>query len=238
MPPQILIILVLIVILGLLLRVLSKGSPVQSGHIVRRTVGGALILVGIMLAGRGLVPASIPFFLLGLMVLGAGSFVGLDFPWAQKTPGQKSAVRTSVLAMELDHDSGDLDGEVLAGSFAGKRLGDLSLEQLVVLRRECVDAGDQSAALLDAYLDRVHPDWRGDGEQAHDTSSASTGGKMTPEEAYEVLGLQPGASASEVRTAHKKLMKKYHPDQGGSEYLAQKINQARDVLLGGASASI
>jgi DnaJ family protein C protein 19 len=57
-------------------------------------------------------------------------------------------------------------------------------------------------------------------------------GNMTPEEAYEVLGLHPGATEAEIRAAHHRLMRTAHPDSGGSDWLATRVNQARDVLLG------
>ena len=60
----------------------------------------------------------------------------------------------------------------------------------------------------------------------------AAGGPMTREEAYQVLGLRPGASETDIRAAHRRLMRGAHPDQGGSDWLAARINQARDVLLG------
>ena len=101
------------------------------------------------------------------------------------------------------------------------------------LYRECVEAGPQTSALLEAYLDRAHPDWR-DGEDVGGAGQeqASTGSSaMTREEAFEILGLPSGAARSEIRKAHRTLMKSFHPDQGGSSYLASKINQAKDLLL-------
>jgi hypothetical protein len=57
-------------------------------------------------------------------------------------------------------------------------------------------------------------------------------GPMAREEAYEVLGLHPGASETEIKEAHRRLMRGAHPDAGGSDWLAARINQARDILLG------
>ncbi len=57
-------------------------------------------------------------------------------------------------------------------------------------------------------------------------------GTMSRDEAYQVLGLAPGASAEDIRAAHRRLIRTAHPDAGGSDWLAVRINQARDVLLG------
>src|SRR5690606_21520056 len=140
-----------------------------------------------------------------------------------------------MLEMTLDRDSGVMDGEVIAGRFEGRRRCALALEELLVLYEEAERVGDQSTALLEAFLDRYHADWRaGAGRAAGDGEARGrpSGGAMTREEAYEVLGLAPVASEADIRRAHKVLMKRFHPDQGGSYYLAAKINQEKDTLLG------
>lgn len=63
------------------------------------------------------------------------------------------------------------------------------------------------------------------------------GGPMTSEEAYNVLGLRPGASEEDIQAAYRRLMRAAHPDRGGSDWLAARVNQARDVLLGGKRRS-
>jgi len=158
---------------------------------------------------------------------------------SRKSAGQASRVRTAMLEMELNHDSGDVDGTVIEGQMEGRRLSSLSLSQLFLLHEECVRAGDQSVALLEAYLDSMHPDWRAregaprGGARARRETGGSSGGTMDRQEALEVLGLERNASEDDIRAAHKRLMKRFHPDHGGSSYLAARINQAKDTLLGG-----
>ncbi len=155
---------------------------------------------------------------------------------AGASPGQTSRVDTAWLGMELDHASGTLDGTVRAGPFAGRRLGEMSLVEVLDLLAECRVSDPESVAVLEAYLDRAHPgDWRE--RMAARDGSAGVGPRrphsgMSPDEAYEILGLAPGASAEEIREAHRRLMLKIHPDQGGSNYLAAQINRAKDLLLG------
>jgi hypothetical protein len=145
----------------------------------------------------------------------------------------ESAVETATLAMRLDHATGSMSGRIRRGRFAGRELLDLALPELLALLAECRREDPESVPLLEAWLDRAEPAWR-EAEEAHPGAGASAGGgggPMTRAEALEILGLPEGASAEEIRQAHRRLMRGAHPDQGGSDWLAARINQARDVLL-------
>ena len=149
-----------------------------------------------------------------------------------KTPGQRSTVRTAALEMELNHDTGGLEGLVLAGRHESKTLGEMSLAQLRELYGEL--AGDsESRQLLETYLDGRFPVWREDakanGGDGHGVAPGS--GAMTKEEAYKILGLEAGATTADIRKAHRRLMQRLHPDLGGTSFLAARINEAKDVLL-------
>jgi DnaJ-domain-containing protein 1 len=146
------------------------------------------------------------------------------------SPGQASDVETSHLAMGLDHDSGRMFGRVKAGRYAGADLADLDLPGLLELLAEIAAQDRDGVPLLEAWLDRSHPDWR---EHARTPPPPRSGGPMTREEAYAVLGLPEGAPEAEIRAAHRRLMRSAHPDQGGSDWLAARLNEARDTLLGG-----
>lgn len=153
--------------------------------------------------------------------------------------GQTSEVRTRYLLMTLDHDSGTMSGEVVEGPYTGRHLDDLSLRELVDLLNACYMEDQQSAQVLESYLDRAHPDWRervqaaGAGEGAQGQSGGRPGQqRMSRDEAYQVLGLESGADEEAIKAAYHRLIASAHPDRGGSTYLAAKINEAREVLLG------
>ncbi len=173
------------------------------------------------------------FFKSQAKVMGAGG--GLGGASSGGGGSHSSTVNTRFLAMRLDHETGALSGSVLEGQFKGRTLDTLSLDELLVLMSEC-RADEQSAAVLEAYLDREHADvWReryqASGGNPNEERAASLSGAMSREEAYQVLGLSEGAGEEDIVAAHRRLMQKLHPDRGGSTFLAAKINQAKDTLL-------
>jgi len=153
--------------------------------------------------------------------------------------GQQSEVGSRYLRMTLEHDTGVMSGVVLEGAYRGRELSELSADELIDLLRQCRADDPQSASLLEAWLDRTQPDldWRaamaGQGE-SHQRAGAAGGGefRMTRAEAFRILGLEEGADEEAIKRAHRKLMQKLHPDLGGSSYLAARINEAKDFLLG------
>jgi DnaJ domain len=222
---------VVVLVLALwLLNAYTKANPKVIARYARPVGGVASLALAAFLGLRGRVDLAIALGAFGLGLLGWMSFGAAGmFQRTQKTPGQVSRVRSAFVEMELDHDTGDMRGRILAGRHEGKTLDSLDANTLTGLLAE-IDP--ESRALLAAYLDRRHPGWR---EHAQGYAGAGEGtassGKMTEEEAYQILGVQPGASAEEIGRAHRALMKKLHPDQGGSTYLAARVNEAKDVLL-------
>jgi hypothetical protein len=230
--PEILLGVVVLVLVLWAVNSFSKADPEQAARVLRGIGGVAALLFAGFLLIRGEFGIAIPVGVFGLGLLGWVSLWPAAFgARTQKSGGQASRVRTAVLEMELNHDSGAMTGRVLAGRFAGASLDKLDRATLVSLLGE-ID-GD-SRDLLAAYLDRREPGWR---EHAQGDAAAGAGprptstGKMTEEEAYQILGVQPGASAEDITRAHRSLMKKIHPDQGGTTYLAARVNEAKDVLL-------
>jgi len=144
-----------------------------------------------------------------------------------------SDVETAYLAMSLDHATGAMDGLVREGAWRGRRLSELSPETLLGLLAECRLADPDGAQLLEAWLDRTHPDWRtAAGPGAGQGPASPSAGPMPRAEAARLLGVPDDADEAAVKAAHRRLMMKVHPDHGGSDYLAAKINEAKRVLLG------
>ena len=224
-----------VVVLLLLLWAASafiKADPKQVVRLLRWIGGGVALLLAGLLLFRGQIGIAIPLGAFGLGLLGWTSFWPAAFgARTQRSTGQASRVQTAFLEMALDHDTGRMYGRVLAGSYQGASLDTLDRAALLKLLGE-VD--DDSRDLLAAYLDRREPRWREHAQHHAGTGSGTrptSAGKMTEEEAYQILGLQRGASTEEISRAHRSLIKKLHPDHGGTTYLAARINEAKDVLL-------
>ena len=155
--------------------------------------------------------------------------------------GNVSSIDTPYLHMSLDHDSGAMNGSVVQGAYAGRELAGMSQDEVMDLYATCLAADAESARILETYLDRAYgPGWRQDYEHSGNSGGTADGEarnsgsqrySMSRDQAYEVLGLEPGASDEAIRQAHRDLLKKLHPDHGGSEYLSAQINQAKDVLI-------
>ena len=200
----------------------SAAILMRSGPIVLITVGGLLTVFRRSAIGVPMIIIGLSWWRRGRATRSVGA-----------SGGRKSTVRSAHLEMELDHDTGEMDGRVLTGRLEGVRLSSLGEDELVALYRETY-ADSDSSALLASYLDRYHPDWRE--RTADDFTGERQGGSgfedMTRQQAYEILGLAPGASKQEIHQAWRRLIKGVHPDGGGSAFLTAKINAARDILMG------
>ena len=217
----------------LLLRGFLTADPHMLAGVLRWTGIVVGVVVALLLIDAGREGVLIPFVMMGAAAALRGGrwrrWVGLGEA-GQPAPGRTSRVDTRFLRMVLDHDSGALTGDVLAGRFQGRALGTLGFDELMELLAECRRDDAQSATVLETWLDRAQgPDWRGRAEPPPAAPAAA--GPMSRDEALSVLGLQPGAPPEAVKEAHRRLMTKLHPDHGGSTWLAAKLNQARDLLL-------
>jgi len=229
MPTLIFGVVVLVLVLWAL-NVISKADPKIAARVTK--VGGGLLALGfaVFLGLRGEMGIALPLGIFGLGLLGWVPFGPAGFSARrQKSDGQTSRVRSAYFELELDHDTGTMRGRILAGRHQGAELERLDVKTLADMLGE-ID--EESRALLVAYLDRRDPGWSEHAQaDAQTARRASSTGKMSEQEAYQILGLQPGASTEDISRAHRTLMKKLHPDQGGSTYLAARINEAKEILL-------
>lgn len=231
-------------LLGSLLfaKLFLSADPRILAQIVRYLAGSILILLSLLFFARGGFLFGLPCLVLGLAVMsrhlpsGLNPFrssggLGRERGRARRT----SSINTATLRMTLDHESGEMDGEVLAGPFTSQVLSAMSIEDLLRLFEMCCRDDPDAAQLLEVYLQRQRSDELGENwTPGHESTARDDGppGRIGRDEAFAVLGLEPGASREEILRAYKKLMKKFHPDQGGSNYLASKINEAKDLLIG------
>jgi hypothetical protein len=231
--------LLLLLLYGL--RGFTRVPPALLAKVIRRFGGIAAIGAGLFLVVRGAVEPGMALLGAGLWMLG---FFNLKGPIGFRSVGKGrraagiSRVRSAMIEMELDHATGALNGTVLAGPFEGRVLNSLARPQCQALWKLCRTDDPDGARLLEPYLDRRFPGWGEAGEADGDARRTAGGdgrprraGKMTEEEAYEVLGLRKGATRDDVARAHRALMKKLHPDHGGSTDLAARVNEAKEILL-------
>jgi hypothetical protein len=224
-----------LILLFLLVQGIKRFARMDAATAARlvRHGGGVLGMIGallLLLRGRVGLAAAVA----GMMANFAGwratggASTGFRNVGADARPGRSSSARSAMVEMRLDHDSGAMTGRVLAGAYAGRAVETLSRPELVALRRELMLDDPDGARLLEAYLDRRFAGWR---EADQGERQGRRGGAMSRREALEVLGLAEGASEADIIRAHRTLMKKFHPDHGGSTTLAARVNQAKDVLM-------
>ncbi|MBX6323828.1 MAG: molecular chaperone DnaJ [Rhodospirillaceae bacterium] len=228
MPAYLFLGVVLLVGIVLLVRWAVDADPAILARILK-LAGAALGVVGVLL----LVWRS-PLGLLPLAFAGAAFYL-LRRSGAPRRPGRRPRIlETAMLSLSIEPEGGPIDGTMRQGRYRGSRLRRLTLAQLLDLMEECRREDPDSAAALEAFLDRTY------GAAWHDEPARGRRGRtrgsrraaMSRAEALAVLGLDPQASPDEIAAAHRRLMQKVHPDHGGSSYLAARINQARDVLIG------
>jgi hypothetical protein len=221
-----------VLVIGVLaMRAFARANPTKVARRLMIGAGVAALVAAGVLFLRGFLPVAVPLAMLGSWLLW-GTTSG---PWAvgsrRKSPGQTSRVGTEHLEMELDHDTGEMHGRVLKGLFKDRNIESLSPADMALLWQDCRHTDPPSAQIIEAYLDRSYPSWREDMARGESDMSRGPDGRMTVEEAFEILGLKPGAGEEDIRRAHRDLMLRLHPDRGGSTYLAAKINEAKDVAL-------
>jgi len=232
--------LVLLIVLVGVLRWLATASPASLATALRGAIFAAVALgiTGVLL----FLVLRLPQFLFSLVALAAPMLVWwfrqrrasgkLGGGWSSPAGAQSTGVETDWLRMSLDHDSGAMDGVILRGHWIGRTLSALAETELFELLDACA-ADSQSVRVLEAYLDRrLGADWRDRRPSRQDRSSDRSSGAMSRDEACAVLGVKPDADEEEIKAAHRRLMRKVHPDQGGSDELASQVNRARAVLLG------
>jgi len=239
--PYIFLFVGLLILIYLMVRSFVSADPKAMANTIRRFGGFFLLLLAVFLSARGGFLVGIPLAIYALTLFGR-SF-GWSLPktgWrrpgnANKSQGQKSEVRTPYLQMILDHDTGAMEGVVLKGLFEGSELSRLSDNDLIKLLVQVREKDSQSGQLVEAFLDVERPGWRKsfkqEAQNPFNWAGAGGDGPMTIDQAFEILGLEPGATTKDVNRAHRALMKKFHPDQGGSTYLAAQINQAKEILI-------
>lgn len=221
------------------MKVFVRANPAALARTMRRLSGGAAFVVALFMMVRGRIDIAIGLAGLGFWLMNGRTPRAAGFgAFAPRRARRVSRVRSAVIEMELDLASGAMSGSVLAGPDEGTALDQLNRVRCFTLYTRCLADDQEGARLLEAYFDRRFAGWRETADAGHDPrGGGSTAGRsgrpgsMSEDEAHEVLGLAKRASREEITRAHRALMKKLHPDHGGSTDLAARVNEAKDVLL-------
>lgn len=237
--PRVILLLAIVIALVLLVRRVQAMPPHKrrSGYV--QLVLGVAALAAVLLTALGKmhwIGAAVTGLLVAarqILPLLVRAFPLLQ-QWSRQqsqSTGQQSEVKTELLRMTLDHSTGELQGEVLSGTFKDWLLSEMNLEQLQDLFQFCQAQDPDSEQLLVSYLEQRFPDgWRDRGDDPSGQAAASSA-SMSRSEALAVLGVEESATAEDIVAAHRSLIQKLHPDRGGNDYLAAKINEAKDFLL-------
>lgn len=241
MPKILLLLAIAIAVVILVRRVQSMPPHKQRGAYMQLVFGGAAI-AALLLALTGKmhwIGAALTGLLVGfrqLLPVLIRAFPFLQKWWQQRQgPGnganQQSEVKSAILRMTLDHSSGELDGEVITGPWQDWFLAEMDREQLKELLEYCRNQDEDSVQLLTSYLEQRFPDGFSGPTPDEDASPPPQSGGITRSEALAVLGLDEDATEEDIIAAHRSLIQKLHPDRGGNDYLAAKINEAKDFLI-------
>jgi hypothetical protein len=217
-----------VVALLLVARLFLVSHPASLARIARFAGPVALVLVGLALVAVGRVAFGVPAAAAGLL-WGALQFRRRP---RGRAISAKASVRTAAIEMDLDRRNGALDGIVLAGRHVDRSLASLSLDELLEVWED-LSTDPESRRLLEAYLDGRFPVWR-ERAKAHGRPGqrgAPGAGAMTEQEAYEILGLEAGASAADIRKAHRRLVQRLDPGIAADSLLVARIDKAKAILL-------
>lgn len=234
--PRIILLLLFLLIMAYAIYRYKRMSPDEKRRALKWFlivgIGGALVVMvatgrlSWLFAALGALVAVVP-----RLVRMALSFGPTLMPFLKRYQQNKqSNMQTDFVKLQINMLTGEFQGEVLKGEFAGRKLQQMNEAELKQLLALFEGEDRESAALLAAYLNNVHPEWSHAGTNSDDYAYQSSS-DMPVQEARDILGVEETASSDEINMAHKRLMQKMHPDRGGSDYLAQQINRARDCLL-------
>jgi hypothetical protein len=217
------------------IRQFGRLTPGSAAKIVRGggfALGLAALVLLLLRGSFGLVGLLASFLFAGALRGGRNPFAAVlnAAGWGGRA-SKISTARSASIEMRLDRETGLMSGAATAGPFAGRALEVLTRPECLDLYRYCRSDDPEGAALLEVYLDRRFAGWRDAQQGQAEPGRGWSGGAMSRDEAYEVLGLPKGAGREEIIAAHRALMKKLHPDHGGPTVLAARVNQAKDVLL-------